>query len=1841
MGTAAPANAATPKAWTCSSQAYLFQDPTGGPTTSIFQVDLASGASSQIGSTTDLINGVGYNTLDNFIYGWDEFTASIVKVGSNGASTSLGLPAGIPSTATIRTGDFDLAGHYWGLDVVNGNWYEVDYAPGSATYGQVLASGTLSVPTGASEIPLDWSFINGKLYAVVSSTTGPGTQLLVFDPATGTMSIAGALPNVPAGRYGAAYTDLAGDLFVSNNDTGEIYRINISNFTSIDVNTGPVSGLNDGARCALAPVATMTLTKSVNGRVDPSDQFTVALSEPAGTDTSVTTSGTQTTASTTNWPVSPGMTYSITDTMAAGSADPLGSYSAVISCTDDTTGASVNATGPPGSWSFTPTATHDYSCTITNTAAGATVVKHAAVTDANNDGITDAGDTVQYSFTVTNTGQDTLNNVTVNDAGFSGTGSFPTVSCPSSTLAAGQSMTCTATGTYTVTAADASSGVLNNQATVTGTKTDGTSITSTPSSTSTPLTVAAPALSLTKTATPTTVSKVGDTVAYSFLVTNTGNTTVSNVAVNETAFTGTGTLPPITCPATTLAPGASTTCTATYTATTQADLDAGKISNTAVATGTGAPNGTPITSPPSTATVSATQTPALTLVKSASPNDPAHFTVGQVITYSFAVTNTGNVTMSNVSVADTGFTGSGALSPVTCPTTTLAPAESTTCTATYTITQADVDAGKISNDATAQGTPPGSTTPTTSPNSHVDVPAAQNPALSLVKSATPTQVTNAGDTVTYSFLITNTGNVTIANAGVNETSFTGTGAAPAVSCPAGAVSLAPGTSVTCTATYTATQADVDAGSITNTATGTGTDTNGSPVVSPPSTATVTVTAAPALTVVKSATPSTITAAGDTVTYSFLVTNTGNVTMSNVAVNETAFTGTGTAPVASCPVTTLAPGESTTCTATYTATQADVDAGSITNTATAQGTPPGSTTPVISEPSTATVAVPPAPILTVVKTATPATITAAGDTVTYSFLVTNTGNVTMSNIVINETAFTGTGTAPVVSCPAGAASLAPGASVTCTASYTATQADVDAGSITNTATTQGTPPGSTTPVTSPPSTATVTATPAAALTVVKTAAPATVGKAGDTVSYSFVVTNTGNVTMSNVSVNETVFSGTGSAPVVSCPVTTLAPGESTTCTASYTATQADVDAGSITNTATAQGTPPTPAGSTTPPAPVVSPPSTATVTAAPVAALAIVKSASPNDAVHFTVGQVITYSFDVTNTGNVTMSNVSVTDTGFTGSGTLSPISCPAGAALLAPGASVTCTATYTIAQADVDAGKISNDATAQGTPPAPAGSTTPPAPVTSPKSHVDVPGTQTPALTVVKSATPSTITAAGDTVTYSFLVTNTGNVTMSNVAVNETSFSGTGTAPVVSCPVTTLAPGASTTCTASYTATQADVDAGSVTNTATAQGTPPGSTTPTVSPGSTATVAATPVPALSVVKSASPSDPASFKVGQVVTYSFAVTNTGNVTMSNVMVADTGFTGSGMLSPVSCPAGAASLAPGASVTCTATYTITQADVDAGKISNDATAQGTAPGAMTPTTSPKSHVDIPAAQKPALSVVKSATPASTGKAGDKVTYSFLVTNTGNVTMTDVKVDEGAFTGTGTAPVVSCPAGVASLAPGASVTCTASYVLTQADVDAGSVTNTATAQGTPPTPAGSTTPPAPVKSPPSTATVSSDPAPGLSVVKTASKGTVSAGDKITYSFLVTNTGNVTMTGVTVNEGSFNGKGTLSKVSCPSDAASLAPGAKVTCTATYTVDPSDVGAGTLVNTASATGKTPTGVAVHSAGSSAKVMVVDSTKILAYTGAGGGILVSFLGAITLLGGLAIMVIARRRRHQQ
>jgi uncharacterized repeat protein (TIGR01451 family)/LPXTG-motif cell wall-anchored protein len=361
------------------------------------------------------------------------------------------------------------------------------------------------------------------------------------------------------------------------------------------------------------------------------------------------------------------------------------------------------------------------------------------------------------------------------------------------------------------------------------------------------------------------------------------------------------------------------------------------------------------------------------------------------------------------------------------------------------------------------------------------------------------------------------------------------------------------------------------------------------VTSSSSSATVTATQSPGLAIAKTVDPTTVDAAGQTVTYTFAVTNTGNATVSGISINETDFTGSGILSAISCPPTALAPHDQLSCSATYVVTQQDMDAGSVSNTATATGLDPAGS-PVSSDPSKVTFTVAAAPALALVKTAHATTADSkVGQKVQYDFLITNTGNVTVNDVTAEEDAFTGTGSLDAPTCPAGAAALAPGAQVTCSIAYTVTQADIDQGSITNTATAVGTPAGSSTPVTSEPSSATVTEPAAAAVTMVKSADVTSVSKAGQVITFSFTVTNTGNITLMNPTVDEGAFNGHGKLSAPDCPasVTELTPGQVEVCTADYTVVAADLTGTPLTNTATVDAT--TPDGD-----PIVSDPSTVNI-----------------------------------------------------------------------------------------------------------------------------------------------------------------------------------------------------------------------------------------------------------------------------------------------------------------------------------------------------------------------------------------------------------------------------------------------------------------------------------------------------------------------------------------------------------------------------------------------------------------------------------------------------------------------
>jgi len=422
---------------------------------------------------------------------------------------------------------------------------------------------------------------------------------------------------------------------------------------------------------------------------------------------------------------------------------------------------------------------------------------------------------------------------------------------------------------------------------------------------------------------------------------------------------------------------------------------------------------------------------------------------------------------------------------------------------------------------------------------------------------------------------------------------------------------------------------------------------------------------------------------------------------------------------------------------------------------------------------------------------------------------------------------------------------------------------------------------------------------------------------------------------------------------------------------------------------------------------------------------------------------------------------------------------------------VTCTATYTVVQGDIDSPAIQATGILNGVSASGADKKGDPKKDEPPKIVVPVEKDK-PSLKAAKALTAAVDKAgvavpvadvlgarkakAGDVLTYTLTGTNTGNVTMTGVVVSDVGFTGTGTAPKAgNCTAKaadgsaiaaaadgtfTLPPQGVVTCTATYTVVQGDIDSPAVQakgllNGVSVSGSGKNEEEP---PIVVPVEKADPKASFAKTHTIASADAATMsKVGDLVTYSFAVTNTGNVTLTNLTIDDgtawvdaltPGFTGTGTLSAITCPT--TTLAPGASAICTATYKVTQPDLDKGSVNNVAKATLTAPsGTLLSATA--ADVVKGAPRTGVLAMVKSVTPMK-AKAGDKVVFEFLVTNSTNLTVTKVTITEGAFDGKGTKGAITCSA--LPLAPGAHTTCTMDYTVSTADL--GTLVNVATASG-----------------------------------------------------------------------------------------------------------------------------------------------------------------------------------------
>ena len=369
-------------------------------------------------------------------------------------------------------------------------------------------------------------------------------------------------------------------------------------------------------------------------------------------------------------------------------------------------------------------------------------------------------------------------------------------------------------------------------------------------------------------------------------------------------------------------------------------------------------------------------------------------------------------------------------------------------------------------------------------------------------------------------------------------------------------------------------------------------------------------------------------------------------------------------------------------------------------------------------------------------------------------------------------------------------------------------------------------------------------------------------AGDTVNFEITVSNTGEVDYESVSLSNDTLTrgtdGTGVTLTMTAPSTndntvdtTLAVGETWTYTASYVLTQDDIDAGGVSNIATFTGTP---RNSITPESVETSSTGNTTIGAGNGSATSKVITQDPsingtktaaltNDVGSdgFGVGDTVTYTVTATNTGNVTLTNVGVYSDTLTQADDTAPANSLSsftietnGSTTLAPGESVSFTATYLVDQADIDAGGLLNTATVIGTPPSGAGNEV--TDVTDDADDADgntdddkteLRSIKNPVLEVTKTVDDASLddgVRAGDVLVYTITVKNVGNVTLDTVTIADT-LTPTGGTGISLTPVfdaesdagsdQKISVGETWTWTYEYALLQSDLDAGGVANVAT------------------------------------------------------------------------------------------------------------------------------------------------------------------------------------------------------------------------------------------------------------------------------------------------------------------------------------------------------------------------------------------------------------------------------------------
>ncbi|MES5955951.1 hypothetical protein QCI42_21660 [Bacillus fungorum] len=948
--------------WPCSADGLQVA---GNPNSSMFDINLVTGASTNLGliQPHGPYNAIGFSVLDNTLWGAALNVPSGIARINTDLTTFITTIPNLPNPAGgWVVGDVDLNGHlYLFRPNFNNRFYVVDVNSASPTYlqlvdpttGFTLDTAPFGTPIPADPVIFDWAFnpIDNQLYGVVD--TGPSGQVRQINPITGAVT---NIPTVglPGGSfYGAVFFDAQGILYAINNNTGNVYRITLSGGTASAIlfSTSAASNNNDGARCPLALINLLTVTKSVDQAI-ASPGSTLTYTMIITNESSVLTADNVIFTD----PIPIGTTFvpgSVTVNAVPTAGDPsvgipLGNIAPSTSVT--VTFQVLIGAAPPSDILNTATITADNSAPATSNQVVTTVNQASLVSIKTvSDAFADIGDVLTYNIALVNTGNISADNTLFTDPipnGFTFIPNSVTVNgapLPGADPAIGFTVGSIPPGGFstvsfqvTVTSIPVPNPAVNI-ATTTFQYTVNPNLPPVPgTSTSNPATTQVNNAALTSVKTVNhAFANIGDVLTYTVTLTNTGNVPADNTLFTDPIPNGTTFVPnsvtvdgaplPGADPAVgftvgSVPPGASVTVSFQVTVTSIPVPNPAVNIATTTFQYTVNPNLPPVsgtsTSNPATTQVN---NAALTSVKTV---NHAFANIGDVLTYTVTLTNTGNVPADNTLFTDpipngttfvpNSVTVNGAPLPGADPAVgftvgSIPPGASVTVSFQVTVTSIPVPNPAVNIATTTFQY-------TVNPNlPPVPGTSTSNPATTQVNNAALTSVktvnhafANIGDVLTYTVTLTNTGNVPADNTLFTDPIPNGTtfvpnsvtvngaplpGADPAVGFTVG--SIPPGASVTVSFQVTVTSIPVPNPAV-NIATTTFQYTVNPNLPPVPGTS----TSNPATTQVNNAILEIIKTVdkntaniGDILTYTLTLTNTGNIPALNVQVTDPVPSGT--------------------------------------------------------------------------------------------------------------------------------------------------------------------------------------------------------------------------------------------------------------------------------------------------------------------------------------------------------------------------------------------------------------------------------------------------------------------------------------------------------------------------------------------------------------------------------------------------------------------------------------------------------------------------------------------------------------------------------------------------------------------------------------------------------------------------------------------------------------------------------------------------------------------------------------------------------------------------------------